>query len=182
MLRNRWRCDSCKYPSFIIGIFRRRRMSNMNVIFETAKAVFTSFKLVKPVHISQRYRELKPYFRRYGYRDPISLKSGTLPRTDEPLPIPKYEPKDAWSRKRALFGQNDYIDILGDGKVHPSTLMYHIPHWLRGFAGNEMQRLIRQHKMVGWHLEENRPTHFKNLRKRIKRLYRFYNLKLKTAK
>jgi hypothetical protein len=36
-------------------------------------------------------------------------------------------------------------DILGDGNVRPVDLMRG-PSWLRGFRGNEMQRIIRQLK------------------------------------
>lgn len=67
---------------------------------------------------------------------------GPLPRipTGMPLPMPNYMPRKTWGEKKALFGQNDYIDILGDVEgLKPIQFQTQIPQWLRGFNGNEFQ-------------------------------------------
>jgi len=106
---------------------------------------------------------------------------GLLPRPegkyeDIPVKMPEYKGKtyNAWSKERALFGQNDYIDILGDGTIHPYQLMKG-PLWLRGFKGNEMQRLIRRMKFEGKMLKDQYPTKYHKIRKQIWFLYKKYN-------
>ncbi|KAA0186469.1 hypothetical protein HAZT_HAZT007615 [Hyalella azteca] len=120
-----------------------------------------------------------PLKRHYGRNQIEKLHNrGPLPHDPEaksPLPMPEYRPKNAWCQKRALFGQNDYIDILGDGSLHPTDTLYDVPLWLRGFKGNEFQVLLRQKRLFGHSMQEWNPTRFDQIDKRIKLLYRRLN-------
>lgn len=121
--------------------------------------------------------------RRFGYKDKLLERRGLLPHVDGArIVAPIYRPKDQWNDRRALFGQNDYIDILGNDRLHPTRLLRDVPAWLRGFKGNEMQHCIRKRKMCyhGSERYEN-PMKWHNLEKRIKFLYRFLNKKTKTG-
>jgi len=120
--------------------------------------------------------------RRYGYNDKMDFR-GPLPRIKEaayPVPLPTYMPPKNWIEKKALLGQNDYVDILGDREdVTPIKFQTHIPQWLRGFQGNEYQMLLRKRALMGLTIR-GRPREWNNLRLRIKFLYRRLNYKTKS--
>jgi len=115
-----------------------------------------------------------PYKVRRGNRrihNPKIFTDGLLPRPggewdDKPLPMPIWDPvkNDQWTKKKALFGQNDYIDILGDGTVHPWELI-RAPPWLKGYRGNELQRIARQLGFQGAYLRETYPSRYHTLTK-----------------
>ena len=95
---------------------------------------------------------------------------------DTELPMPKFIDKQPWSVKKATFGQNDYIDILGDGSVNPVDLI-NGPKWLIGFRGNELQRLQRRLKFEGNEIRAKDPTKFHDMKKRVKFLTWRFNFK-----
>ncbi|XP_072036328.1 large ribosomal subunit protein mL51-like [Amphiura filiformis] len=91
------------------------------------------------------------------------------------MPVPKKPQPDRWTPKRALYGENDYKDLLGDGNYQLKKNVKTGPFWLRGWSGNEFQRLIRKRKLMGRDLG---PKASKDLNKRIKYLYKKLNRNL----
>merc|ERR1712178_546140 len=126
--------------------------------------------------------------RRMGYYPKLHRMGDPLPRPkgeyeDKPVGGIRAQPndwlkRDNWTKRKSLYGQNDYIDILGDGSIHPYQLMQG-PAWLRGFKGNELQRLVRRMKFEGQFLQEMYPTKYLDLRKQIWFLYKKLNTRRK---
>ncbi|MFH4976417.1 hypothetical protein AB6A40_003126 [Gnathostoma spinigerum] len=105
-----------------------------------------------------------------------------LPRLSDckvPVARPEYKVRDSWSVEQARFGENDYIDLLGDGNIHPAQLQYHVPAWLRGFPGqhraNELIKLIHFRNLYKKKMQKDRPRRWHELNKRIKYLLIHHN-------
>lgn len=125
-----------------------------------------------------------PLVRRHGYKDMVKTV-GLLPRSkdaDRIISMPIYRPKDSWSEKRTLYGQNDYIDILGDGPLKPIDVAYMVPSWLKGFRGNEFQMLLRKRRLFKkGSLPVERPTKWEKMNKRIEWLFYHLNYRSKIS-
>lgn len=81
---------------------------------------------------------------------------------------------DDFHPKKALFGQNDFIDILGNGSIKPHELLREMPWWLRGFKeGNELHMLQRFQAAKGESWRWNRPKKWKEVQARIDFLYKY---------
>jgi large subunit ribosomal protein L51 len=159
------------------------------------QSVSNALPLVASIHMTRgqmdsgydpypTYDTPSPYKSRRGNKRIHNAKiftDGLLPRPageweDKPLPMPVWDPvkRDQWTRRKALFGQNDYIDILGDGTIHPWELL-RAPAWLKGYRGTELQRISRQLATQGTFLQETFPSKYHQLRKQLFFLYKRSN-------
>lgn len=102
-----------------------------------------------------------------------------VPESRDRVFKPKYKVRDAWRSSQARFGENDYIDLLGNGMVHPAQLQYHVPRWLRGFPGQhkaiEVVKLIHYRNLYKEKLKRNAPWQWHQLCKRINYLLQYLN-------
>ena len=153
-------------------IMWQKSSSLLNQVAQTVTVVF-----------SRGIKQRGEYFRRFGYAyDNMLYKGGMLPRPtkeqdDQILPKPNIRKRDTWSLKKSTFGQNDFIDILGEeGRVSPVDLI-NGPPWLIGFRGNELQRITRQLKMTGEEIKAREPHKYLDMQKRVKFLMWRYNFK-----
>uniref|UniRef100_A0A0R3RY61 Large ribosomal subunit protein mL51 n=1 Tax=Elaeophora elaphi TaxID=1147741 RepID=A0A0R3RY61_9BILA len=116
---------------------------------------------------------------RYRYHRPGIDPLPRLPNCKVPVHKPDYKVRDCWSTAQARFGENDYIDLLGDGNIHPAQLQYHVPAWLRGFPGqhraNELVKLIHFRNLHKEKMQINSPRRWFDLQKRIKYLLQKHN-------
>ncbi|KAK6639181.1 hypothetical protein RUM43_007451 [Polyplax serrata] len=148
--------------------------------------IISTFSQFSTVPVRYRYYADKiargPIAKKYGYEEKI-FKSGVLPRLKNagPLPMPLYTPGNPWTTEKCTFGQNDYIDILGGGKIRPYEVTYNVPKWLRGRKGNEYQLLLLKKRFyTHTKLQHDHPKLWENINKRIRYLYHYLNNKTKT--
>lgn len=101
--------------------------------------------------------------RRFGFKDSVKM-SGALPRISNDAPMIQtmrvFTPYNPWAPKRALGGQNDYIDILGadPDAIKPHEIHYHIPRFEIIFSSilfaTEPSHQFNDSKL--WYLEDSR--------------------------
>lgn len=139
--------------------------------------------ILPPQQQQTRHYRAPPEYTRRGGRDIHWHVDGTLPRVrptpnTKPLPFPDNRRVDEWSTERAVLGQNDYIDILGDGSLHPRDLLFS-PRYIRGLENSrwEIRRLFRKQRAVQRWMPFENPAKWNMLRKRIRYLMQWHNYK-----
>jgi len=144
---------------------------------------FLSFRSFSTGQICQRWHKDKVANRhcyRFGYKDKVK-QTGALPRLSEDAPKLEnqviYEPEAQFAPCRALAGQNDYIDILGEDPdaLKPHEVHYHMPKYLRGVSGHEndyQQALKLKAHMVNTAVPEVKPKDWDFLYNRVNRRYK----------
>jgi len=123
---------------------------------------------------------------RWGYEDRVK-QSGALPRISNDSERwdhrEVYAPENPWAQKRALFGQNDYIDILGEDPdaFRPSEVNYEQPEWLREVNEKQTgyQRLLMKKKLLEeTDYPETNPKSWEELKDVLKRLWRKQHMQM----
>ncbi|RWS20233.1 39S ribosomal protein L51-like protein [Leptotrombidium deliense] len=163
-----------------------------NPALNSLKCVFTKFRFLSVVPKRNCYSdpnekqyekwERRKFTRRFGY-EPHYHAKGLLPRLKEdtvnPLStLPHHRKPDPWHKREALFGQNDYIDILGDSDIKPWQVVKGVPDWLKGYKARELN--VLQRKMHHFkHFQWTRPKKWYEMEKRIDYLFKFLNFKKK---
>merc|ERR1719334_2193220 len=127
-----WACSRSKCLTLVT-----RSSSSQKNIKDTT---LVTYKLASVDQKNNMYETPSPYKnpgpRRYGY-ECLYKRDGVLPRDNKPnVSLEPFQPINQWDKEDACFGQNDYIDILGDGDIHPADLIKG-PRWLIAFKGNE---------------------------------------------
>jgi len=133
--------------------------------------------------ISQRWHKDKVanrHWYRFGYKDKVK-QTGALPRLSEDSEKIEhqriFEPEAEFAPCRALSGQNDYIDILGENPdaLKPHEVHYHMPKYLRGLSAHDndyQQGLKLKAHMANTAVPEVKPKDWDFLHKRVERRYK----------
>ncbi|EEB17101.1 mitochondrial 50S ribosomal protein L51, putative [Pediculus humanus corporis] len=151
--------------------------------------VNTTFKTISQLNyvpVRHRYYAEKiakgPTVSKFGYKDKVERRGllGRLKYSDKVHGM-TYKPGNSWTKEKATFGQNDYIDILGDFKLKSFQVKYDVPKWLRGVKGNEFQLLTLKKKVYqGTKFQHEFPEKWTSLNKRINYLYKYLNKRTPT--
>lgn len=115
---------------------------------------------------------------RRGY-EPQYFDGGLLPRIQRKLKRhPGFKAETQWSGKEKTFGENDYIDIFGDGKVRPIDLCKG-PEWLRATRNSDFNILRLRLNTEGEDLKQFEPEKHDKIIRRFRYLYKIGNQRKK---